>query len=71
MADDWVVIHSTTFLHRAELIKGMLIENNVDAVVLNRQDSSYVQFGEVEVHVKRDDVIRAKRLINSFQDEEE
>jgi hypothetical protein len=71
MAEDWVVVHSTTFLQGAELIKGMLHENGIEAVVMNRQDSSYVQFGEVEVLVNRNHVIRAKHLINSFREEEE
>lgn len=71
MSADWVVVHSTTYAHAAELIKGMLKENDIEAVVMNRQDSSYVQFGEIEVLVKREHVLRAKNLIGSFQDEEE
>lgn len=36
---------------KASIIKGMLEENNVPVSLLNKQDSSYVNFGEIELYV--------------------
>ena len=41
----------------------MLIENHVDAVVLNKQDSSYSNFGSIEVYIHRDDFSHAVELM--------
>ena len=59
----WVMVYSSTQLGLAEIIKAMLVENEIDAVTLNKKDSSYL-LGEVEVFVKPDDVIMAKQLIS-------
>ena len=39
MEENWVKVFSTSFLAQAEINKAMLIENEVDAVVLNKLDS--------------------------------
>ena len=35
-----------------EIIKQMLEENNITAVILNKQDSSYNMFGSIDLYVK-------------------
>ena len=45
-------------------MKGFLIENGIDAIVMNKQDSSYQVFGYGELLVKKEDVNRAKELLN-------
>jgi len=45
-------------------MKGFLLENGIDAVVMNKQDSSYQVFGEGELLVKKEDVQRAEKLLN-------
>jgi hypothetical protein len=62
-ADKWVSVYSTSLLHNAELLKHVLNEQNVDAVVLNQQDSFYPVIGDVQLFVHRGDVIRAKKII--------
>jgi len=47
----WVKLYSTKNYLEANIIKGMLEENNIQAVILNRQDSSYLVIGEVEIYV--------------------
>ena len=39
--NDWVVIFETGQLYRAELVKSLLNDNNVEAVILNQKDSSF------------------------------
>lgn len=68
MENDWTKIYSTSKSFQAEMIKGMLEENGIHSVVINKQDSSYLVFGESEVYVKRDDVVKAMNLINSRQE---
>jgi hypothetical protein len=47
----WMLLYTTTSLPQANIVKGMLEENNVPVMMMNKQDSSYVNFGEIELHV--------------------
>ena len=59
MEKDWVCIYISHKLQEAEMIKGLLTFNEINSVVVNKQDSFY-KFGEFEVYVNRDDVVKAK-----------
>ena len=65
MGKDWALIFSTAKLYLAEMAKSVLEDNNIPAVIINKQDSFYL-IGDIEVYVKPDDVIRAKFLIKDF-----
>lgn len=67
MSSDLVHIYSLAKPYRAELVKQMLADFNISAFLVNKQDSAY-KFGEIEVYVSRDDVIRAKMLIREFEE---
>ena len=67
MNKDWIKIYSTGVNYKAELLKGLLFENIIEAVILNKKDSSY-GFGELELYVSSDDVIKAKHII-TIQDQ--
>ncbi|HHE65216.1 MAG TPA: hypothetical protein ENL09_04245 [Bacteroidetes bacterium] len=63
MEKDWVLIYSST-LETDAVIKKQLLENNeIEAVIINKQDSIYKAFGEIELYVLRDKVLKAKQLI--------
>lgn len=47
----WFKLYSTKNYVEASIVKGKLEENNIQAVILNRQDSSYLAFGDIEVYV--------------------
>ena len=47
----WVKIYATRNFPNANIIKGMLEENNIRTIILNKQDSSYVNFGDIELYV--------------------
>lgn len=51
MTEKWYLLYSTRNLPEASIIKGMLEENNVPVVILNKQDSSYLNFGDIELYV--------------------
>ncbi len=63
MDSSWVCIYETKFLHQAEISKAVLEEHDIPSVIVNKQDSAYVTIGEIELYVKRENVIRAKQLI--------
>jgi hypothetical protein len=66
MEKDWIKIFSTDRPFEAEMVKGMLLENGVNAVLLNRQDSSYIQAlpGQAEIYVHTSQVTQALELMN-------
>jgi Putative prokaryotic signal transducing protein len=64
MNKDWEIIYETTSIFKAELIQELLNEHEIESIILNQQDSSYLSFGEIKVMVKRDIFILAKNLIN-------
>ena len=65
MEKDWVLIFSSITMHEVYMNKIYLEENGIEAVIINKQDSVYNAFGEIELFVNRDDVIKAKRLLQS------
>ncbi len=62
MDKNWVVIFSSDNLQKVELVKGLLAHNEIQSVIVNHQDSFY-KFGEIEVHVNRDNVVKAKFIL--------
>ena len=47
----WFRLYTTRSLPEASIIKGMLEENNIQVMLLNKMDSSYMSFGEIELYV--------------------
>ena len=47
----WHLLYSTRNFPEASIIKGMLEQNHVPVMVMNKQDSSYILFGEIELYV--------------------
>ncbi len=66
MEKDWIRIFATDRAFEAEMVKGMLQENGINAVVLNRQDSSYISLlpGQAEIYVHASQAAQAVDLIN-------
>ena len=62
MNSDWVVAYSSSDIFKAEIIKNMLLSNNIDAILMNQKDSSY-HFGVAEVYTKKEDTEKAKKFI--------
>lgn len=62
MEQRWTNIYTSTNFYQAEILRQALEANGIDAVLLNKKDSSY-QFGEVQVMVPADDVAAATEII--------
>tara|TARA_Y100000758_G_C15757222_1_gene314427 strand:+ start:328 stop:546 length:219 start_codon:yes stop_codon:yes gene_type:complete len=66
---NWIKIYASTDPFKIELLKGFLDENNIVAMSINKKDSSYLAFGEIELLVDAKDVMKAKILIKKQEDE--
>lgn len=64
---DWKKVFSSSQLTSASMVMGILNENEIPAKTLNKQDSSYVFLGEIEVYVPLYMFDKAKELINTIQ----
>ena len=65
MEKDWTLLYSSFTLLDVQMKKIFLEENGIDAVIINKQDSVYKAFGEVELYVRRDLILKAKNLLES------
>ena len=60
---EWIKVFETTQLHQALMIQSILKEHNIEAVILNQQDSSYLTVGEISVYVSLENSIDAINII--------
>lgn len=49
--NQWTKVFTTKSLAEASIVYGMLSENQIPVQQLNKQDSSYPVFGEIEIYV--------------------
>lgn len=61
----WECLFGSKYLYKAEILKSLLEENEISAVIINKQDSAYL-FGDIEVYVKLDDIIRSRHILQTF-----
>lgn len=66
MEKDWVRAYDTQQEYMAELARAVLSDNDIESVVINKKDSSYNFFGDVEVYVKRDKLLKAKLILKQI-----
>ena len=59
MEKNWVRIFKTLNYYQAEIVKQVLTENQIDTVLLNKQDSSHRTFGDIEVYIHQQDFSNA------------
>lgn len=58
------LIYRTTEIHMASIMRFKLEEEGIHVVFINKMDSSYLNFGSIELYVNQNDVIRAKYVID-------
>lgn len=60
----WTRVYRTKLGHQAEIVKDVLQNHNLRAVVVNKTDRNYqVLAGEYEVHVPADEALLAIKII--------
>ena len=62
MGVHWVCIYSSKFIHKVEIVQAVLADNNINSVVVNKQDSAYL-VGYIELHVHPDDSLLSIQII--------
>jgi hypothetical protein len=66
----WEKVFSSTKAYQTEILKALLEEENIVSVIVNKQDRSYIVFGEIEVYVKSEDVLKAKFIAAKLTEDE-
>lgn len=66
MQPNWVNVYSTDQMYKAIIVKGILSENDIDSFILNKRDSTY-SFGDIEVYVKPEEVIKSLFIIKKIE----
>lgn len=62
MDDSWVKVYTSSDFFKSEMVRQFLIENDIEAVILNKQGYPY-NIGEIEVYVQPAIAPKAKELI--------
>jgi hypothetical protein len=63
--ENWIKVFETEAQVRAEIVKGVLEEHGIQAVVLNKRETVYKIFGTYHVLVQRDDSISASTIVQN------
>ena len=69
MANKRLIAYSTNNALEAEMIRQHLFNIGIQAFILNKMDSAY-HFGEIDILVYQDDLIRSKKIIREFLNHE-
>ena len=61
---DWIKVYKTPILSRAEIVKGVLISRGIEAVVMNKKDTTLIiNNGMIEVLVPNDQALTAANIV--------
>ncbi|MES2110093.1 MAG: DUF2007 domain-containing protein [Bacteroidota bacterium] len=63
MEKNWVRIFSSSNFYQSEMVKQALAGQNIETVLLNKQDSSHRTFGDIEVYVHQNDFANAIEVL--------
>ncbi|MBP8959393.1 MAG: DUF2007 domain-containing protein [Bacteroidales bacterium] len=65
MEKDWVKVYESTEDFKIEIARILLEGNDIESVIINKKDRSY-RFGENELYVHRDNILKAKQLLKNL-----
>ncbi|MBX9891214.1 MAG: DUF2007 domain-containing protein [Chitinophagaceae bacterium] len=60
----WLKIYATRNPAEASIVQGLLRENEIPVQIMNKMDSSYLNFGDIEVYVPSHLKDVARELLN-------
>lgn len=63
MESGWQCIYFNNQMHKIEIVKAVLDDQDIKAVVVDKRDSSYFMVGDIEIYVSNEDAILAKIII--------
>ncbi len=62
MQSNWQKVYTTDLQYRANIVKSVLAEHNIQAVIIDKKDSAY-HFGHFEVYIAPEQVLTAIKII--------
>ena len=62
MESSWVKIYTSHDFHKSELVRQVLVQNEIEAVLMDKQGFPY-RLGEVEVYIHQQDFDHAIEII--------
>ena len=68
MEKKWTKVFVSTNPNLVDLLVTILEEKEIRAVSINKKDSSYTIFGNIELYVKDRDVEESKDIINLYNE---
>ena len=63
----WICVYKSNNKFDAEVVKGNLESNEIPCVMINKQDSSYMSFGYVELHVPEEFKTQAETILKDIK----
>jgi len=58
MEDNWIKVRAFDKVYLAEIAKEVLVDNGIESVILNKQDGSYLTFGDIEIYVLKENAVK-------------
>lgn len=68
MEKGWVIAYTTRQAYQAEIFKQVLHDHEIPAQIINKMDTTYQTFGDIEVYVHHTQVLKAKKLAREFEE---
>jgi type III secretory pathway lipoprotein EscJ len=65
MENGWVKAYETSVPYQANIIQSVLTEHDIEAVIINKQNSALISIGKQEIYVPEEKLLRALQLINN------
>jgi len=62
MEAGWVKIYTSPDFFKSELVRQVLIDHEIEAIIINKQGFPY-RIGEIEVYIHEDDFQKAIEII--------
>lgn len=66
----WEAVYSSPVLYKVEILRALLEEEGIPSVIMNKKDSAYLSFGEIELYVNRDEILPAMQVVEKFKSDE-
>ncbi len=61
----WSKVYESKMPYRAEIVKDILEQQGIGAIIMDKKDSAYDIFGQLEVHVNVESVLNALKIIEN------
>lgn len=63
MEKDWIKIYTSDNMQKAAIVSAVLKDHHIEVVELNKKDSSYLNFGEIELYIHRNKFDQAIEIL--------